>query len=93
MFADLLTISEAQIAEEQYQEIENVKEKLNEVYWDIQYALNKYEEAIAKKEKPINDLFDKLSDLRKELDALRVIFPPLKQTIEELQEREKTENE
>lgn len=49
MFADLWTISEAQIAEEQYQEIENVKEKLNEVYWDIQYALNKYEEVIAKK--------------------------------------------
>lgn len=54
-----------------------------EVYYDIRYALNNYEKAIAEKERDINYMFDKLSGLKKELDALHETFPSLKQAIQE----------
>ena len=168
MNTDLLTIAEAQIAEKQYQEIQKVKERLEqdketlkeainlvnthtlykvvedpynrhkkmyklateemlkedylkepmndwnsgiqfdynydsgcynkgilkvngEVYYDIRYALNRYEKAIAEKERSINYMFDSLSDLKEELDALHATFPSLKQAIQEWQEWEKKE--
>jgi len=59
-----------------------------EVYYDIRYALNRYEKAIAEKERQVNGLFDRLSDLKKELEALHATYPSLKQAIEEWQEWE-----
>lgn len=166
MNTDLLTIAEAQIAEKQYQEIQKVKERLEqdketlkeainlvnthtlykvvedpynrhkkiyklateemlkedylkepkpyrawgiqfnndsgyynkgilevngEDYYDIRYALNRYEKAIAEKERTLNGLFDKLSDLKEELEALHATFPSLKQAIEEWQQWEEKE--
>lgn len=165
MNTDLLTIAEAQIAEKQYQEIQKIKERLEqdkkvleeainlvnthtlykvvedpnhrrkttyklateemlkedylkepksswnvgiqfdynydagyynkgilrvngEVYYDIRYALNRYEKAIAEKERQVNGLFDRLSDLKEELKALHETYPSLKQAIEEWQEWE-----
>ena len=165
MNTDLLTIAEAQIAEKQYQEIQKIKERLEqdkkvleeainlvnthtlykvvqdpynshkktyklateeilkedylkepkyrsdcgikfdynydsgyynkgllkvngEVYYDIRYALNRYEKSIAEKERNVNNMFDKLSDLKKDLDALHETYPSLKQAIEEWQEWE-----
>ena len=64
-----------------------------EVYYDIRYALNRYEKAIAEKERSINYMFEKLSDLKNELDALQSKFPSLKQAIEEWQEWEEKEME
>lgn len=59
-----------------------------EVYYDIRYALNRYEKVMAEKEKALNYIFDKLSDLKKELEALHATYPSLKQAIEEWQEWE-----
>jgi prefoldin subunit 5 len=64
-----------------------------EVYYDIRYALNKYEKAMAEKERSLNYIFDKLSDLKKELEALHATFPSLKQAIQEWQEWEEKNNE
>lgn len=168
MNTDLLTIAEAQIAEKQFQEIQKVKERLEqdketlkeainlvnthtlykvvedpiyhrkntyklateemlkedylkepkpychsgiqfdydydsgyynkgilkvngEVYYDIRYALKRYENAMAEKERTLNCLFDRLSDLKEELEALRANYPSLKQAIEEWQQWEKKE--
>ena len=167
MNTDLLTIAEAQIAEKQYQEIQKVKERLEqdketlkeainlvnthtlykvvedpydrhkkiyklateemlkedylkepkpyrpagirfnyndsgyynkgilevngEDYYDIRYVLQRYEKAMAEKERTLNVLFDRMSDLKKELDALHATFPSLKQAIEEWQEWEEKE--
>jgi len=64
-----------------------------EVYYDVRYALKRYEKAIAAKERDVNYLFDRLSNLKKELEALHTTFPSLKQAIEEWQEwEEKEEN-
>lgn len=163
MKTDLLTIAEAQIAEKQYQEIQKIKERLEqdkkvleeainlvnthtlykvvedpynrhkkiyklateemlkedylkeskpyrshgihfnydydtgyynkgilevngEDYYDIRYALQRYEKSIAEKERTVNGLFDRLSDLKKDLEALEATYPSLKQAIEEWQE-------
>ena len=59
-----------------------------EDYYDIRYALNRYEKAIAEKERSVNFLFKDLSDLKKDLEALHVTYPSLKQAIEEWQEWE-----
>lgn len=165
MNTDLLTIAEAQIAEKQYQEIQRIKERLEqdkkvleeainlvnthtlykvvedpynrhkqtyklvteemlkedylkepkpnyargiqfdynydsgyykkgilrvngEVYYDIRYALNRYEKAIAEKERSIDYLFKNLSNLKEELKALHETYPSLKQAIEEWQQCE-----
>lgn len=165
MNTDLLTIAEAQIAEKQYQEIQRIKERLEqdkkvleeainlvnthtlykvvvdpynrhkqiyklvteemlkedylkepkagyasgiqfdynydsgycnkgilrvngEVYYDIRYALNRYEKAIAEKERSVDYLVVKLSDLKEELKALHETYPSLKQAIEEWQQCE-----
>lgn len=64
-----------------------------EVYYDIRYALNKYEKAMAEKERSLDYIFDKLSDLKKELEALDATFPSLKQAIQEWQEWEEKKNE
>lgn len=162
MKTDLLTIAEAQIAEKQYQEIQKIKERLEqdkkvleeainlvnthtlykvvegpyhrgktyklvteemlkedylkepksyhragisfdydydsgycnkgimkvngETYYDIRYALKRYEKAIAEKERSIDYLNEKITDLKKDLEALHKTFPSLKQAIEEWQE-------
>ena len=62
-----------------------------EDYYDIRYALNRYEKAIAEKERQVNGLFDRLSDLKKELEALHATYPSLKQAIEEWQQWEEKE--
>lgn len=59
-----------------------------EVYYDIRYALNRYEKAIAEKERSIDYLFKNLSNLKEELKALHETYPSLKQAIEEWQEWE-----
>ena len=168
MNTDLLTISEAQIAEKQYQEIQKIKERLEqdkkvleeainlvnthtlykvvqdpynshkktyklateemlkedylkepkycsdcgihfdysydsgyynkgilkvngEVYYDIRYALQRYEKVMAEKERTLNGLFERLSDLKKDLEALEATYPSLKQAIEEWQQWEEKE--
>lgn len=168
MNTDLLTIAEAQIAEKQFQEIQKVKERLEqdkealkeainlvnthtlykvvedpynrhkniyklateemlkedylkepkpyqsagikfdydyesgyynkgilkvngEVYYDIRYALNRYEKVMAEKERTLNYLFERLSNLKEELEALHATYPSLKQAIEEWQQWEKKE--
>lgn len=168
MNTDLLTIAEAQIAEKQFQEIQKVKERLEqdkkvleeainlvnthtlykvvedpfnrrkktyklateemlkedylkepkpycshgiqfdynyyseyynkgilkvngEVYYDIRYALKRYEKVMAEKERTLKGLFDRLSDLKEELEALHATFPSLKQAIEEWQQCEEKE--
>lgn len=165
MNTDLLTIAEAQIAEKQYQEIQKVKERLEqdketlkeainlvnthtlykvvpdpynshkktyklateemlkedylkepkssweggiqfdynydsgyynkgilkvngEVYYDIRYALNRYEKVMAEKERTLNGLFERLSNLKEELEALEATYPSLKQAIEDWQQWE-----
>ena len=165
MNTDLLTIAEAQIAEKQYQEIQKIKERLEqdkkvleeainlvnthtlykvvedpiyhrkttytlateemlkedylkepkpycshgiqfdydydsgyynkgilkvngEVYYDIRYALKRYEKVMAEKERTLNGLFGCLSELKEELEALHATYPSLKQAIEEWQEWE-----
>ena len=165
MNTDLLTIAEAQIAEKQYQEIQKIKERLEqdketlkeainlvnthtlykvvedpiyhrkttyklateemlkedylkepkpccshgiqfdynydsgyynkgilkvngEVYYDIRYALKRYEKVMAEKERTLNGLFERLSELKKDLEALEATYPSLKQAVEEWQQWE-----
>lgn len=59
-----------------------------EVYYDIRYALKRYEKVMVEKERTLNGLFDRLSDLKKELEALHATYPSLKQAIEDWQEWE-----
>lgn len=64
-----------------------------EVYYDIRYALNRYEKVMYEKEREVKYLFERLSDLKKELDALHETFPSMKQAIEEWQEWAENEAE
>lgn len=57
-----------------------------EVYYDIRYALKRYEKVMAEKERSVNLLFERLSDLKKDLEALEAAYPSLKQAIEEWQQ-------
>ena len=57
-----------------------------EDYYDIRYALKRYEKAMTEKERTLNGLFDRLSDLKKELEGLHATYPSLKQAIEEWQQ-------
>lgn len=62
-----------------------------EVYYDIRYALKRYEKVMAEKERSVNLLFERLSDLKKDLEALEATYPSLKQAIEEWQQWEEKE--
>lgn len=62
-----------------------------EVYYDIRYALKRYEKALAEKERSLNLLCERLSELNKELEALHATYPSLKQAIEEWQQWEEKE--
>lgn len=60
-----------------------------EVYYDIRYALNSYEEYMNELTKSLTYIEDKIREKRKELELLNKEFPTLKKAIVEWQKSEK----
>lgn len=60
-----------------------------EVYYDIRYALNRYEKYMNELTSSLTYIEDKIHEKRKELELLNKEFPTLKKAIEEWQTYEK----
>lgn len=60
-----------------------------ERYYDIHFVIEAYEKQINQKANALNSMFDKIRDLREEIEVLEKNFPSLKQAIIEWQEYQK----
>lgn len=62
-------------------------------YYDIRYALNNYERMISEKEDELLRLNSKITEIKDDLEKLKVNFPTLKQAITEWMNYEMSESE
>jgi chromosome segregation ATPase len=60
-----------------------------EVYYDIRFALEQYEEAVRKKTDEVERLNSQIRELQEDIADMKKNFPTLKQAIEEWQKYQK----